>query len=161
MSRRSSRRSAFQSYTEPSDHDIDAGGPESISKPSLRKRGPKAELEKVSVSIETDEKEGGKGKGPPRKRNDKIEEVEAEVKAPTKSTKRKVTVEEGDVGGEVEKKVAKKRKSKEDKEKEAMPLAVRTVVTGLKRKMYIGAHISAAGGTSPLVLYTQLPQWLT
>jgi AP endonuclease-1 len=45
-----------------------------------------------------------------------------------------------------EKKVIKKRKTKEEKEAEAMPLAARTLVGGLKKAMYIGAHVSGAGG---------------
>lgn len=43
-------------------------------------------------------------------------------------------------------KIAKKRKTKEEKNTEAMPLAVRTTVTSLKHAMHIGAHVSAAGG---------------
>ncbi|CAM6109391.1 unnamed protein product [Calypogeia fissa] len=39
-----------------------------------------------------------------------------------------------------------KRKTKEEKEAEAMPLAARTSVETLKRAMYIGAHVSGAGG---------------
>ena len=48
-----------------------------------------------------------------------------------------------------EKKVTKKRKTREEKEAEAMPLAARTVVEGLKKTMYIGAHVSGAGGMLP------------
>jgi AP endonuclease-1 len=44
------------------------------------------------------------------------------------------------------KKVQRKRKTKEEKEAEAMPLAARTAVNTLKKAMYLGAHISAAGG---------------
>lgn len=40
----------------------------------------------------------------------------------------------------------KKRKTKQEKEAEAMPLAGRTAVSSLKRAMYIGAHVSGAGG---------------
>lgn len=45
-----------------------------------------------------------------------------------------------------EKKVTKKRKTKEEKEAEAMPLAARTAIGALKKAMYIGAHVSGAGG---------------
>ncbi len=43
-------------------------------------------------------------------------------------------------------KPAKKRKTTKAKEEDAMPLAERTVVSSLKKGMYIGAHVSAAGG---------------
>jgi AP endonuclease-1 len=43
-------------------------------------------------------------------------------------------------------KTTKKRKTKEEKDREAMPLAARTAVTSLKHAMHIGAHVSAAGG---------------
>jgi AP endonuclease 1 len=51
---------------------------------------------------------------------------------------------------------AKKRKTKA-KEKSAaaaMPLAERTAVTSLKKAMYLGAHVSAAGG---IYSYTKPP----
>ncbi|POR35366.1 DNA-(Apurinic or apyrimidinic site) lyase 1 [Tolypocladium paradoxum] len=43
-------------------------------------------------------------------------------------------------------KAAKKRKTRAAKEAETMPLAERTAVSSLKKAMYIGAHVSAAGG---------------
>lgn len=55
--------------------------------------------------------------------------------------KRKVKAEDD---GEVEEKVPKKRKTKG----EDMPITARTVVGSLSKAMYIGAHISAAGGMS-------------
>lgn len=45
--------------------------------------------------------------------------------------------------GTTQKKVKRKRKTKEEKEAEAMPLAARTV----GHKLFIGAHVSSAGGT--------------
>lgn len=44
------------------------------------------------------------------------------------------------------KKLKKKRKTKEEKEAEAMPLAARTSIQSLKKSIYIGAHVSGAGG---------------
>ncbi|TLS26200.1 hypothetical protein PpBr36_05275 [Pyricularia pennisetigena] len=41
---------------------------------------------------------------------------------------------------------AKRQKTVKGKEEDIMPLAERTVVSTLKRAMYIGAHVSAAGG---------------
>lgn len=54
--------------------------------------------------------------------------------------------EEADEEEEKAKPTPKKRKTKKEKEDEAMPLAKRTVVSTLKRPMYIGAHVSGAGG---------------
>ncbi|ROW10848.1 hypothetical protein VPNG_05344 [Cytospora leucostoma] len=54
--------------------------------------------------------------------------------------------EEADEEEEKSKPTPKKRKTKKEKEDEAMPLAQRTVVSSLKRAMYIGAHVSGAGG---------------
>lgn len=79
------------------------------------------------------------------------------VAAPTKQSaekpkgpggkRQKVEVDENS-DGEIEgKKDKKKRKTKEEKESEAMPLAARTAVGSLKKAMYIGAHVSGAGGT--------------
>lgn len=45
-------------------------------------------------------------------------------------------------------KAVKKRKA-QAKGDEAMPLVERTAVSSLNKAMYIGAHISAAGGISP------------
>lgn len=69
------------------------------------------------------------------------------AKPAKKSVKKKAKVtseSEGEVEVEekVEQKVKKKRKTKEEKEAEAMPLAARTVA----HKLFIGAHVSAAGG---------------
>lgn len=40
----------------------------------------------------------------------------------------------------------KKRKTAKAKDEDVMPLADRTAVSSLKKAMYIGAHVSAAGG---------------
>ena len=77
------------------------------------------------------------------------EELDHDTKAiPKRTKKRKVEVEEEkDVKAEVkgdlpEKTVKRKRKTKEDNQVEAMPLAERT----LGHKLFIGAHVSSAGG---------------
>lgn len=67
------------------------------------------------------------------------EETKLEPKSST-ATKRKTTKEENGASA------PKKRKTKEEKEAEAMPLAARTAVSSLKKAMYIGAHVSGAGG---------------
>ena len=108
-------------------------------------------------------------KTPKRKRIVKVEEAETEVSEPsTKNTKRKKSTEvvidetvenkaspkktgrKTKVEEEVEeveegqKKIVRKRKTKEEKDLEAMPLAARA--DGLR--MFIGAHVSGAKGRS-------------
>lgn len=61
----------------------------------------------------------------------------------------------GSTGG-AEKPAAKKRKTKAEKEEENMPLAARTVISSMKRAMYIGAHVSGAGGL-PLPAMASVP----
>ena len=92
----------------------------------------------------------------PKKRKAKVESPDQDdreddvVEAPEKkAAKRKAKAESEDdeqtVDGDV-KKPKKKRKTKEEKEAEDMPLAARTAVQSLKRALYIGAHVSGAGG---------------
>lgn len=75
--------------------------------------------------------------------------VEVTSKAPSK---RKSTAgEDEDFENHIpaeEEKPAKKPKTKTGEEKN-MPLAERTAVSSLKKAMYIGAHISSAGGSYP------------
>lgn len=88
---------------------------------------------------------------------EKIEEEEESEDAdvppakatPSKSRKKNKTTKpedskDGAVNGHAEEKVVRKRKTKEEKEAEAMPLAARTV----GHKLFIGAHVSSAGGQS-------------
>lgn len=88
-----------------------------------------------------------------------VSEVKAGAKA-TAGAKRKVKVEPeeeaeqaacdscGEGKEEADEKPAKKRKTtgKAAKTEDMAPLATRTVVSSLKRAMYIGAHVSGAGG---------------
>ncbi|KAI4755603.1 AP endonuclease [Aureobasidium sp. EXF-3400] len=94
------------------DEDEDEDEPE--EKPAPAKRGRQSKAVKVDQSI-----------SPPQKKA-------------TKSTKPVEDIEEP----ETKPKVVKKRKTKEEKEAEAMPLAARTI----GHKLFIGAHVSAAGG---------------
>jgi AP endonuclease-1 len=67
----------------------------------------------------------------------------------TKATKRKTTPTEPELDGEdVENKkpAPKKRKTTKKDAEDTTPLAARTAATSLKRAMYIGAHVSSAGG---------------
>jgi hypothetical protein len=65
------------------------------------------------------------------------------VESKKPGAKRKVEI--GEVH-ETEDKKVKKRKTKGDKENESSPPATRTSIQTLKRAMYIGAHVSSAGG---------------
>lgn len=74
---------------------------------------------------------------------------------PSPKRKAKVTVKEevktegpDSEGGATVTKVKRKRKTKEEKEAEAMPLAARTVGS----KLYLGAHVSSAGGVHNAVM---------
>ncbi|KAK8089152.1 xylose isomerase-like protein [Apiospora hydei] len=78
-----------------------------------------------------------------------VEDAKASRKA--RPTKRKAAVEEdgGEVGkaaGKDAKPAAKKTRTAKTKIEDIMPLAKRTAVSSLKRAMYIGAHVSGAGG---------------
>ncbi|KAI1208737.1 AP endonuclease [Annulohypoxylon truncatum] len=64
-----------------------------------------------------------------------------------KAGKRKVEEDEDDVEPAApEPKAAKKRKTAKGKAEELVELAKRTVIDTLKKPMYIGAHVSSAGG---------------
>ncbi|KAK3724503.1 DNA-(apurinic or apyrimidinic site) lyase [Vermiconidia calcicola] len=109
----------------------------------------RAKKQKVQVKEEETAETVAKVKGG-RKRKVEVkteEAVETGVK-PKKGKKHKAEVESEDTGevrGEdntVEKKPRRKRKTKEEKEAEAMPIAARTI----GHKLLIGAHVSSAGG---------------
>lgn len=51
-----------------------------------------------------------------------------------------------EISEQTDKKVVKKRKTKEEKDAEAVPLQPRTDVATLPKKMFFGAHVSSAGG---------------
>ena len=74
------------------------------------------------------------------------EEIEEVKKVVSKVTgKRKAAPESGAADPIILPKTVKKRKTKA-KEEDSMPLAERTAVSALKNAMYIGAHVSGAGG---------------
>ncbi|OBT93112.1 hypothetical protein VE01_08969 [Pseudogymnoascus verrucosus] len=152
MSRRSSRKTAIASYAETPDREIEKGVieiDEAVSEETaIKKRGGKtAAVKKESpAAAAANGKTGASKTSKPTASKSKIE---AEISPPP--TKRKIKDEDSDDEEEkiIEKpakKPVKKRKTKEEAENDAMPVAARTAVATLKRKMYIGAHISAAGG---------------
>lgn len=89
---------------------------------------------------------GKKRKAAPVKKEEEEEELGCDSHAENADE------EEGD------KPQPKKRKTKKEKEDEAMPLAERTAIASLKRAMYIGAHVSGAGGKAPRPLPPNLYQ---
>ncbi|KAI5239505.1 AP endonuclease [Aureobasidium subglaciale] len=82
----------------------------------------------------------------PPKLEEEVEPSPKKIKKPAKSTKPTEEPQEEETEPVEEQatkpKVVRKRKTKEEKEAEAMPLAART----LGHKLFIGAHVSAAGG---------------
>lgn len=129
--------------------------PNGIEKaPSRKKRKTKeVKVETVATEPQSNDTSSVKPARATRKKEVKYEERSGSDEEPKPATpkgkKRKVEVEEEvkvengveDQGGD--KKVKRKRKTKEEKEAEAMPLAARTV----GHKLFIGAHVSSAGGT--------------
>jgi AP endonuclease-1 len=98
------------------------------------KPAPKRQPRK-KAAVKAEEEEGGS------------EEPEDSKPAPKKQPRKKVAVKEGTDGADgddtaVAKPTKTKRKTKEEKEAEAMPLAARTI----GHKLFIGAHVSSAGG---------------
>jgi AP endonuclease-1 len=78
-----------------------------------------------------------------RSRQTKAAKVDQTISPPPKkATKSTKPVEDTEEAETAKPKVVRKRKTKEEKEAEAMPLAART----LGHKLFIGAHVSAAGG---------------
>lgn len=77
------------------------------------------------------------------------EEIEQESRTiKLKENRKRMVNEEEEIDEEADTtKGKKKQKTKEEMEAEALPLAVRTSVQTLKRTMYIGAHVSGAGGS--------------
>lgn len=78
-----------------------------------------------------------------------IKQVKATVvKKPKTASKRKIEIESDrdEEQAATETKAPKKRKTREEKEAASMPLASRTALPALTKSMYIGAHVSGAGG---------------
>ncbi|KFY29172.1 hypothetical protein V493_02508, partial [Pseudogymnoascus sp. VKM F-4281 (FW-2241)] len=148
MSRRSSRKSAIASYAETEDREeggvvaIDEAVSEETTGGAKKRGGKVVKKETVNDEIVGAAKNG---KATAKRKIDR----EAEISPPPKrriKAEEKEEDEEEKIVEKPAKKPAKKRKTKEEAENEAMPVAARTAVETLKRKMYFGAHISAAGG---------------
>lgn len=105
-----------------------------VAEEETAKSSPKVKrTKKVQVEEEDQSSEEAAEKAAPKKRQRKTKKVKEEDEE---------DVDKGEKAGE--QKVKRKRKTKEEKEAEAMPLAARTV----GHKLFIGAHVSSAGGQS-------------
>jgi AP endonuclease-1 len=123
-------------------------------------RSTPAKGKKIRAEVDTDEEDiAAPAKSPAKAKVNKVkakavleeEKASKPKKAPVKR-KAKTEDDEDEEGGD-DNKVKKKRKTKGEKEAEAMPLAERTAIGALKKAMHIGAHVSAAGGAYPRVMY--------
>ena len=104
---------------------------------------------KIDIDYEGDNIEVPKGSPKIKINRVKAKAIFEEKKPKKASSKRKVKAEDDEDENEEgagEKIVTKKRKTKEEKEAESIPLATRTSIELLKKGMYIGAHVSGAGG---------------
>lgn len=106
-----------------------ASSAEEAPKPAPKKRQTKVKVVKKEEAEEEEELAKPLPKGRARKKAEVKEEEPFKEESNAKA---------------VEKPVKKKRKTKEEKEAEAMPLSARTV----GHKLFIGAHVSSAGGQS-------------
>ncbi|KAM0486771.1 hypothetical protein ACHAPX_000034 [Trichoderma viride] len=96
----------------------------------------------------------GSQKAAVKREEDDFDEVKAsKPRQSVAATKRKADSEpDGDADSKTQAtKAVKKRKGKGKGDEEAMILAERTAVSGLGKAMYIGAHVSAAGGVQNAV----------
>lgn len=83
-----------------------------------------------------------------KREEDDIDSKEFKPAQSVSAAKRKAN-SEPDADNNVQASTAvKRRKGKAKGDEEAMPLLERTAVSSLNRAMYIGAHVSAAGGIS-------------
>ncbi|CCC06159.1 hypothetical protein SMACR_00377 [Sordaria macrospora] len=114
-----------------------------------------ATVEESSVEEQTSAKKVTRARGGAVKKEVVVEEKKAVVKK-VAATKRKGKAQEEDdqedienkdpVASEETKKPAPKKRKTKASEEDATPLAARTPMESMKRKLYIGAHVSSAGG---------------
>jgi AP endonuclease-1 len=141
------KHESTESELSPPPTDLPDEEPSTIAEPSERARKKrKVKTEPVEVQIQPSVKVK-----PRRGTAVKEEVVKEEKEAPTSATsasktKRKAEVAKLDVKPAVGSRG--KRKTKEEKQAEAMPLLERTV----GQKLFIGAHVSSAGGQSCFIV---------
>lgn len=113
-----------------------AKGKKAVAKPTTRTKTKAEPAAPASVSK--------KKSAPPQKRK-AVEESEDQ-----ENEEDKQECDSHDEPDEPDKKPApKKRRTKKEKEEDMVPLAPRTAVASLKKAMFIGAHVSGAGGEMP------------
>ena len=125
---------------EPADPQFDGN----TSKTVKRKRVVKVKEEEEENEVSKPSPKKAKRKKAPEVEVDRIVDNEASPTKIQRKTEVKEAEEDGQEGENGQKKVIRKRKTKEEKELEAMPIAART--DGLR--MFIGAHVSGAKGRS-------------
>ncbi|KAI1470211.1 AP endonuclease [Daldinia caldariorum] len=91
---------------------------------------------KDDAPIDTEDRKSSK-----KRKAEKIEDEEDEEDDQDEKDKK-----DGPVAEKPKAKAAKKQKTTKEKTEDLMALATRTVVSTLKKSMYIGAHVSSAGG---------------
>jgi hypothetical protein len=111
------------------EEDVSTFSSEETPKPTPKKRQAKGKVVKKEEVEEEEEPAKALSKGRAHKKPEVKKEEAFEEEGNAKATK---------------KPVQKKRKTKEEKEAEAMPLSARTI----GHKLFIGAHVSSAGGQS-------------
>ncbi|UKZ78051.1 hypothetical protein TrVFT333_005785 [Trichoderma virens FT-333] len=90
-----------------------------------------------------------------KREDDDIDSKDIKPATPAIAAKRKAdSAPDADIKAQASKAV-KKRKSQAKGGEDEMPLVERTAVSSLSKAMYIGAHISAAGGISPIFTCVQ------
>ena len=131
------------------------GVDEKISQPLKRKRATKEDIITEKAGTRATSPPTTKAKGITAKAEEQTTEEDERLNAPLRKRKFKETTVKKDIanqkrgikkGAESLKKPTITRKTKEEKEAEAMPLATRS--KGLQ--MFIGAHVSSAKGSPPV-----------
>ncbi|KAF4300646.1 Endodeoxyribonuclease IV [Botryosphaeria dothidea] len=127
--------------------------------PSYAEESEEEELDQIVTTTPRKRAVAQNGKNSPAKKGAKVKievEAEAEVeKKPGRKTKTQVKAEaeeelkedEDGETGTATKKPIRKRKTQEEKEAEMAPIAARTIGS----KLFVGAHVSAAGGVQNAV----------
>jgi AP endonuclease-1 len=117
------------------------------SKSHILEEGVSATVNGIKAVANASKAEVNKRKNPKRKATHTEPHVDDEDLDSIDPTEDKEREEEGDQLQGTKKPAAKRRKTASKKDAENnMPLAARTAITSLKRAMYIGAHVSGAGG---------------
>ncbi|GAB7341007.1 hypothetical protein MBLNU457_7340t1 [Dothideomycetes sp. NU457] len=147
-------KTSSTAVTGTSNSETKAPGRSKVAKNTVvKKEVPETNEIAPDVGTETPSKKTRKRKAVEYKEEDQAEEGAPPTSAEKPKGRKKAKLEktediEDQVDGDESKPTKRKRKTKEEKEAEAMPLAARTV----GHKMFIGAHVSSAGGVHNAVM---------